>query len=170
MSIDLSSFHDETIYSISIKERIEEDSLDINGRHITFIGPIKYEGHIYRSNRDKFIHININYRYEEICGRCLEAFIDDRNVILSGKLTNDIDKITLDEDDEIIYYKGDKLDLSDNIIDTVILSLPMKPLCNEKCKGLCPKCGVNHNEEECNCAIEDIDPRLEKLKDFFLDE
>ncbi|MGB9809870.1 MAG: YceD family protein, partial [Caldanaerobacter sp.] len=45
----------------------------------------------------------------------------------------------------------------------VILSLPMKFLCKEDCKGLCPICGTNLNYGSCSCKREDIDPRLEVL-------
>ena len=171
MGIDLSSFRDETISSIHIEEILEQDTLNINGRDIKFIEPIKYEGDIYKVDGDRQLHININYKYEEACGRCLESFTREENTVLSGKIIKKMDKITQDEDDEeAIYYQGEELNLSQYIINMIILSLPMKPLCDEKCKGLCPKCGANHNKEECNCVIENIDPRLAKLKDFFPDK
>ncbi len=66
----------------------------------------------------------------------------------------------------MIYYDGEELDITEDIRDMVILSLPMKPLCSDTCKGLCPKCGTNLNEEKCNCVLEEIDPRLEKLREF----
>lgn len=170
MNIDLSKFHDETVSSIHIEEKLEKSTLDINGRGIKFIEPIRYEGEIYKViNGDKLLHINIYYKYEEACGRCLESFIKEGNTVLSGKLVEKMDKVTQDEEDdeEIIYYIGEKLDLSEYIMSMVILSLPMKPLCDKECKGLCPKCGTNHNKEECDCVVENIDPRLAKLKDFF---
>ena len=169
MNIDLSGFHDETVSSIHIEGKLEKNTLDINGRRIKFIEPIRYEGEIYKVNGDRLLHININYKYEEACGRCLESFIKEENTVLSGKLVKKTDKITEaeEDDEEAIYYEGENLDLSQYIMSMVILSLPMKPLCDEKCKGLCPKCGTNHNKEECDCVVEDIDPRLAKLKDFF---
>jgi uncharacterized protein len=44
------------------------------------------------------------------------------------------------------------------------LALPMKPLCREDCKGLCPICGVNRNRETCSCRSEWVDPRMEALR------
>jgi len=44
------------------------------------------------------------------------------------------------------------------------LALPMKPLCREDCKGLCPVCGINRNRETCTCQSEWVDPRLEPLR------
>lgn len=167
MSIDLSNFRDKAVASIPVKGKLKKDNLDVNGRKINFIEPIKYEGEIYRVDRDKLLHLNVIYSYQEACGRCLESFIKKESAVLSGKLVEKTDKIEQDGEDEIIYYVDEKLDLAEYIISTIILSLPMKPLCHEECKGLCPKCGTNHNKEDCQCVIEDVDPRLAILKDLF---
>ena len=45
-----------------------------------------------------------------------------------------------------------------------VLAVPMKNLCSEDCKGLCPKCGKNLNEGLCNCNEENIDPRWETIQ------
>ena len=136
-------------------------------RKIKFIEPIKYEGEIYKVDKDKLLHLNIIFTYEEACGRCLEPFIREEKTVLTGKLVEKTDKANQEEEDEIIYYTDEKLDLAEYIISSIILFLPMKPLCNKECKGLCPKCGTNHNKENCQCVIEDVDPRLAILKDFF---
>ena len=167
MCIDLSALYDEAVLSLHVEKELQKDSLEINGRKIKFIGPIKYEGDIYKAQGDKLLHINITYKYEEACGRCLEPFIKEGNSLLTGRLVEKVDEVTQDKEDDLIYYVGQKLDLTEDIMSMVILSLPMKPLCDEECKGLCPKCGANRNKEECNCVVEDIDPRLAKLKDFF---
>jgi uncharacterized protein len=44
------------------------------------------------------------------------------------------------------------------------LALPMKPLCQEGCRGLCPQCGTNLNQSECACISEWKDPRLAPLE------
>lgn len=166
MSIDLTDFRDEAVSSIKVSGELEKDILDINGRRIKFVEPIKFNGEIYKVGRDKLIHVDIQYKYEEACGRCLEPFLKEGNTILTGKLVEEMDEVTEDEE-ESIYYVDEELDLDDNILSMVILSLPMKPLCDENCKGLCPKCGSNHNQSKCDCIVEDIDPRFAKLKDFF---
>ncbi|MBZ2173908.1 DUF177 domain-containing protein [Schnuerera sp. xch1] len=167
MKIDLSKLHDETLSSISFEGEIKKNELDINGREIKFIEPIKYDGKIYKVDDNKIVHVNITYVYEEICGRCLEPFVNRESTVLSGKLVR---KSNDEDDDEVVYYSDEKLDLTEDIISMIILSLPMKPLCDEECKGICPKCGVNRNEEDCDCVIEDIDPRFAILKDFSFKE
>ncbi|WDU84060.1 YceD family protein [Caloramator sp. Dgby_cultured_2] len=61
----------------------------------------------------------------------------------------------------------DRINLEDMIIDNIILSYPAKILCSDDCKGLCPVCGKNLNEGQCECLKDVIDPRLEALKQFF---
>lgn len=169
MDIDLRDFQDNVTKSLHIEDEILINSLDIQGRHIRFIEPIKYEGDIYKVAQDKMIHLHIYYKYEEACGRCLNLYEIEDKSILTGKLVEETKEENKDEEENSIYYAEDKLDLTEDVIDTIILNLPMKPLCSKECKGLCSKCGINLNEEQCDCEIEHVDPRfekLEKLKDF----
>jgi len=58
------------------------------------------------------------------------------------------------------------LDLSPLLHEQGWLAIPMKPVCDPGCKGLCPQCGVNLNLESCTCESENIDPRLALLKEL----
>lgn len=167
MDINLKNLQDEDVVNLHLTGEIELDSLDINERKIKFINPIKYEGDIYKVGRDKLVHLNIYYNYEEACGRCLDLFENKSKAVLSGRLIEKPELDNEDEEDNLIYYNGDKLNLKEEIIEAIILNLPMKPLCSEKCKGLCPKCGTNLNEGQCNCESDYVDPRFEKLKELF---
>jgi len=62
------------------------------------------------------------------------------------------------------FYSGGELDLSDLIKEQVVLNLPMKPLCSNLCKGICPYCGGDLNKGDCGCAMKEGDPRLAVLK------
>lgn len=172
MGIDLSRFRDEAVSSIPIKGKTEGEDLDIRGRKIKFLEPIKYNGEIYRVDGDRLLHLDIIYKYREACGRCLEPFVGEGETTLTAKLVEKIDNAIEkeEENEDIIYYIDEELDLQEYVMNTVILALPMKPLCNEDCKGLCPRCGTNYNRTKCDCVIEEIDPRFEKLKNFFPNE
>lgn len=75
---------------------------------------------------------------------------------------------SLDTHDEFVfYYDNDQLEIKEQVLTSILLSLPMKSLCNDNCRGLCLVCGKDLNIEECNCDIQEIDPRLAKLKDLF---
>jgi len=74
------------------------------------------------------------------------------------------------EDLEYGYYQDDVLDLDGIIFEQIMLQIPMKVLCTDTCKGLCPRCGINLNTANCNCHAEFIDERLAVLKNFKLPE
>jgi uncharacterized protein len=52
---------------------------------------------------------------------------------------------------DIAYYQGEGLLLEDVLREQVLLAVPFKAVCNEACKGLCPRCGTNLNLETCAC-------------------
>jgi uncharacterized protein len=64
---------------------------------------------------------------------------------------------------EIGYYQGDSLLLEDVLREQVLLSLPVRTLCKDDCKGLCPRCGKNRNLETCSCDEAPSDARWEAL-------
>ena len=57
-----------------------------------------------------------------------------------------------------------ELDLGDAVREEVLLAVNQYVVCDTECKGLCPKCGANLNEEVCTCADEELDPRWEALR------
>jgi len=67
---------------------------------------------------------------------------------------------------EMGFYEGDGLELNDVLREFVLLALPMQRLCDENCKGICPACGQNRNQNECRCQIEAGDDRWAALKEI----
>jgi uncharacterized protein len=59
-----------------------------------------------------------------------------------------------------------RLLLEDAIREQVLLSVPLKVVCREDCKGLCPSCGKNRNTDPCSCARPFADPRWSALKEI----
>jgi len=64
----------------------------------------------------------------------------------------------------VSFYRDERIDLSQMIVEQIVLALPMKPLCKPDCRGLCALCGANWNLSSCDCAPEDTDPRWAPLK------
>jgi uncharacterized protein len=60
----------------------------------------------------------------------------------------------MDQDDELYICTGDRVELAEMLREHVILSMPMQPLCHEQCRGLCPVCGGDRNEQACSCVQE----------------
>ena len=56
------------------------------------------------------------------------------------------------------------LDLRGPIHEELVLTVPSYAFCKEDCRGLCPRCGTNLNEQDCQCSEEDVDPRWDALR------
>ncbi len=106
------------------------------------------------------------------CARCLEPVVQDvaRDFdLLYRPLGTDAGHEELsvtDAEAEIGYYQGGGLLLEDVLREQVLLALPLKTVCREECKGLCPHCGKNLNEGQCGCAEQVEDPRWAALKEI----
>jgi uncharacterized protein len=104
------------------------------------------------------------------CSRCLEPFtvpVDQEfdlryqpHTVNAGEGEREIEE----DDLTTAFYENDEIDLGAMMHEQFVLSLPMKPLCSEGCKGLCPVCGANLNTTTCDCKPVWEDPRLAVLK------
>jgi uncharacterized protein len=93
----------------------------------------------------------------------VDAALDVR-YLPASELSADDEREVAAEDVDIGYYRDDQIDLIELLREQFYLALPMKPLCREDCRGLCPQCGVNRNTGTCECAPGWDDPRLAPLK------
>jgi len=114
----------------------------------------------------------LNTSLEVACARCLEPVVHEvaRDFdLLYRPLGTDAGHEELsvtDAEAEIGYYQGGGLLLEDVLREQVLLAVPLKTVCREDCKGLCPHCGKNLNEGRCSCADPVEDPRWAALKDI----
>jgi uncharacterized protein len=104
------------------------------------------------------------------CSRCLEPFdvpVDttfDALLLPAEVNTGAGEQEVADEDLGVSFYEDETIDLAGLMREQFYLALPMKPLCQPDCKGLCPVCGINRNRETCDCENEWTDPRFDALK------
>ena len=104
------------------------------------------------------------------CSRCLEplrlpvAAQFDLRYLPVTKAEADTERQVGEDDLGTSYYRNDEIDLNELLREQFYLVLPMKPLCQENCRGLCSQCGTNLNTDTCECAPVWEDPRLSVLK------
>lgn len=102
------------------------------------------------------------------CSRCLDKFDETIAVPFEEQFRIVEDgEAELSEDDEAVPVTEERIDLSPYLAEELVVQLPYAPLCSEDCKGLCPECGMNLNEQSCGCNTEKIDPRMAALQDWF---
>lgn len=103
----------------------------------------------------------ITYRLETVCDRCLAPIARAS----FGQFTHGIvEKLYGDDNALLLICEDGRLDLTELVTADILLELPIKQLCREDCKGLCPKCGTNLNESSCGCDTRQVDPRLDALR------
>ena len=109
------------------------------------------------------------------CSRCLEKStyslkenFREEFIHLAGPAEQkESGKMAEQDNEERFFFKGELLDLAEYFRQAFLMSQPLKILCRDDCKGLCPICGVNKNREQCQCVRDAINSRwavLEKIK------
>ena len=125
--------------------------------------PVSMKGKISNSASLVRLEAEISYEYEAPCDRCGLITAEEHTVKIEKSLASSIEG---EESDTILLVPDMKLDLDELIYTEVMLSLPMKHLCSENCKGICSKCGKNLNEGKCDCPEKEIDLRLAALAEL----
>ena len=125
--------------------------------------PVSMKGKISNSASLVRLEAEISYEYEAPCDRCGLITAEGHTVKIEKSLASSIEG---EESDTILLVPDMKLDLDELIYSEVIVSLPMKHLCKEDCKGICFKCGKNLNEGKCDCPEKELDPRLSALAEL----
>jgi uncharacterized protein len=93
------------------------------------------------------------------CGRCLDPVSADLDVDVQELFAYE----PADDDDEQPLLTGDFIDIEPLIRDAVLLGLPLNPVCDEACPGLCATCGARLADVDPDHAHDDLDPRWAAL-------
>ena len=132
--------------------------------------PVTLAFDIYK-DKDQFRLIgSVQTTLELPCSRCLEPFIwpvassFDLRYQPHARNAGEGEREIEEDDLTTAFYENDTIDLGQLMREQFYLALPMKPLCRDDCKGLCPTCGTNRNNGACQCTNSWDDPRLAALK------
>jgi uncharacterized protein len=167
------------LHPLEFVEEFQPDAIDLGGEARQH-GPLRASGRaevVFEHHGKHEVIKDIRLRgqlsgdLELQCARCLESVLQHVRrefELLYRPLGADAGRDELsvtDAEAEIGYYQGEGLLLEDVLREQVLLALPLKITCREECKGLCPQCGKNLNQEQCSCSTEVEDPRWAALKD-----
>jgi uncharacterized protein len=151
------------------------------GSEVQQVGPLATEGHaeLIREHHggqhtvdDIRLVGKLEGRISLCCARCLETVeipLSRSFDLLYRPLESErgADEVAIHEaDTEIGFYSGDGMELEDSLREQVLLAVPIKALCQVDCKGLCPVCGANRNQQACGCPTGPSDPRWAALGDL----
>lgn len=118
----------------------------------------------YRAGRELFFQGSLGGSIEGRCSRCLRSYRFKLEKNFDFVLTPDpvsAKSRELNRDEMgLSFYATEEINLSPYIREQILLALPIRPLCENSCRGLCVGCGANLNEERCLCALSPGDPRM----------
>lgn len=127
-----------------------------------------------RDSRTIRVHGRMEGSARGQCARCLEPVGESLDgefdlFFYPASEMNAHQEVALNADDaDIGYYEEPGLNLSDAVVEQIQLRLPMRGLCDEGCRGLCPICGANRNHSDCACEERTGDSRWDALKSLKL--
>lgn len=147
---------------IPLSEEVDLSGTEIWGQKI-FTSPVRVEG-VFK-NRSGIV--TLKYRATAVleynCDSCGKKTSSKKEYEFEHWLARQLE--SEEESDDYILVPNGTIDLYELVMTDVTLEIPMRLLCKEDCKGLCPVCGADLNETTCGCASKkQIDPRLESLK------
>jgi uncharacterized protein len=130
------------------------------GDDVVRAGELHVEGRVERTGRGYHLAGRLGGEATLRCVRCLREFsmpLDERVeldlVPATSAPCEDETRLGKGELD-VVFYETPSIDLATVATEQVLLSVPMKPLCNEACRGFCSRCGKNLNEGPCECPAE----------------
>ena len=162
MLIKLADIEDAGL-ELGYEETPQDLGLDYPGTR--FKGGILTKARFFRLEETVMVSGNVEAVMVQECGRCtkplthrvqlpFETVFSPRPVELkSSKENKDPDRSV--EETGLYFYSGETIDLGEFVREQILLSLPMVPLCNTKCRGLCRVCGQDRNITDCGCMEED---------------
>lgn len=162
----------ETKDTVSLCEQLA--AADFGYEELELISPLKFVGEIEHTVPYFRLNGEVSAEIKLMCSRCLAEYSVRLAVPIAEVYTNKQEALPdVDEDsedlgfDEIGFFEGDEIEIAPALLKALFLELPMRPLCREDCRGICPECGADLNKGDCGCQGDNIDFRLEKLKTLF---
>jgi uncharacterized protein len=137
-------------------------------------GPLDVQGELSRTGEGILFRGIVRGKIRLDCGRCLESFLESLNESVSAEWrlvsapskSADQDGGLQIEDLDTGQIQEGTVDLGERILEEVILTIPIQPLCREACLGLCPICGENKNINPCSCKAKEGSSPFSVLKKF----
>ncbi|MFO7274223.1 MAG: DUF177 domain-containing protein [Bacillota bacterium] len=152
------------------------EPVELGGAEVGFGRPFTGTAKIWNLGDRLLVQAELQGEARLTCSRCLCEYTHPLSVSFEAEFVErepGADEPVVEDEEEsdkdVSFYSDDVVDMTEVARDNILLALPMKPLCSEFCKGLCPRCGKDLNEGPCGCdggVEESVDPRLAVLRDL----
>jgi uncharacterized protein len=149
------------------EETVEPSASELEQSGLAGVSAVATTYRLDWADPDYLLTLGLQYRQHLTCDRCLEESWNDVDTsvhFLVVRVQPAASDPELGEDDlGVVVAEDDAIDTRPLIIEQLALNAPMKPLCQETCRGLCPTCGADLNRETCSCTPES-NPRWNGLR------
>jgi len=160
------------VRAIPFDVEIEPGTLDFQDIKVRQAGPLRAAGKaelVMESLGEIRVSGQVKVAMEADCDRCLEPVacaIDSAFALYYRPVAEGYgDEKQIDTGEaEMGFYQGEGVELNDVLSEFILLTLPMQRVCSKDCRGICPVCGQNRNQKECQCQAEATDDRWAALK------
>jgi uncharacterized protein len=149
---------------IEQEDRVELKGAEREHPNLVHLEPVKVRVQAWKDGETYHVQGRQSTEAELRCSRCLTTFSRPLSMEWHRILTDA--EPQEDEEDMVKVDPDQPVDVTPFIREALLLELPLAPVCREDCKGLCPECGVNRNEQTCHCNTRRVDPRLAKLQEL----
>lgn len=149
MILDLKGVFECEDYSRDYSYKLDFSAYENELGEFPFKDPVNVSAEVRNRAGVVSLHVDADAVYSTECDRCCEPLSEKLRVSFDNVLAREAD--SEGDNGDIIVVSGDGFDLDELVSTNLILNIPMKHLCSESCKGLCPVCGKNLNKGSCNC-------------------
>ena len=172
MFVDLNELREREKPLLIVKDFVDRE-LQVDNPIVALRGPVHSEVEVTLRKERVRVEGELGADLVLTCSRCLKSF--ERKIQKGFEVEFVPDPVVETEGEEVGltykdlkvgFYRDDELDVRAVISEQIVLEIPMQPICQEACKGLCHQCGANLNQGDCNCQGPPIDPRFEALLDL----
>jgi uncharacterized protein len=141
-----------------------ENKIDVLELDEPFYGNYKSDVILQKLHDQLIVSVSSEFIVKFECDRCGTEFksslrSDYKMIYLMNEAPEETDSINV----SYLSRDADKINIKSDVREFALLSIPMKKLCREDCKGLCFKCGKDLNKEQCACKTDEIDQRWKPL-------
>ncbi len=161
MRLELKKLFSGEIVSIPFSFQMDLSGVELSGV-CPFASPVEVKGEATSRAGSVQLKAKAEFDLSVSCDRCMDEIQRHESYSFSHLLVTSLENE--EDEEEYIRVEGESLDLDELFRGDVLLEIPMKFLCREDCKGLCPSCGQNLNHGSCGCNLHQVDPRLEVLR------
>jgi len=150
--IDVERISGQTGSSLEVDLSWTGDGIELDSSEMELLGDVSFKGTVSNIGNAYSVDGTIKAKAGYTCDRCLAGFTSDLRMPLNRVFSETGFQAEGFDRDDVEKMTGDQIDLAPQIREELLLSLPIKSLCREDCKGICPQCGKDLNKGECICG------------------